>query len=98
MMPETLKHAKVRTITERPDGSAHIKTESYYEELNSVKQEIQQSIKTSKDTFIADLMRCVAPISDGSSREVNIHIEANERNEPCRIVKTWTVDKKFFGR
>lgn len=97
-MPQTLKHARVTTTTPQPDGSDVILTESFYEKLNSVKKEISQSIKTSKATFVVDLMACVAPISDGSSREVHLKIEANHNSEPIRIVKTWTVKKEYHGR
>lgn len=93
-----LKHAKVITTTSLPGGNKQIDTKSFYEELNSVKQEIQQSIKTSKETFMADLLHCTAVLSDGISREVTIHIEADHNHNPIRIVKTWTVLKEHYGR
>lgn len=97
-MTTTLKHAKIKTTIHQPDGTDLIHTDSYYEKLNSVKQEIQQSIKTSKASFMADLMRCVSPISDGTSKEVTILIEANDNNEPIRIVQTRTILKEHYGR
>lgn len=93
-----LKHAKVKTTTTQPDGSKQIETQSFYEELNSVKQEIQQSIRTSKETFVADLLHCTAVIADGLTREVTIHIEADHNHNPIRIVKTWTIKKVHYGR
>lgn len=92
-----LKHAKVKTTTPQPDGTLLIETKSYYEELNSIQEEIQQSIRTTKATFVTDLMHCVSLISDGTSRKITITIEANDRNEPTRIVKTWTVRKEYHG-
>lgn len=98
MEAQVLKHARVTTTIPQQDGSAVIKTESYYEKLNSVKQEIQQSIKTSKATFIADLMKCVSVISDGQSKNLKLEIEADAQGNPIRIVKTWTTVKEYYGR
>jgi NADPH-dependent 7-cyano-7-deazaguanine reductase QueF-like protein len=97
-MSQDLKHARVTTTIPQPDGSKIIETKSYYEELNSVQEEIQQSIKTNKATFVTDLMRCVSPISDGISKKITLVIEANDKHEPIRIVKTWTTHKEYYGR
>lgn len=93
-----LKHARVTTTIPQKDGTTMIKTESYYEELNSIQEEIQQSIRTDKQSFVTELMKCVSPISDGTSKKVTIVIEANDRHEPIRIVKTWTVRKEYYGK
>lgn len=95
-----LKHARVTTTTPRlgePD-TKDIETKSYYEELNSVKQEIQQSIRTTKATFITDIMKCVAVISDGQSKRLQLEIEADDLGNPTRIVKTWITKKEYYGR
>lgn len=93
-----LKHAKLTRRTPQPDGTVKIEREGYYEELNSIEEAIEQSIMTSKTTFLNDLMKCVAPISDGTSRKVTITIEADERHRPIRMIKTWVVRKQYFGR
>jgi hypothetical protein len=98
MSDTTLKHAKVVRRTPKEDGTVLVEKEGYYEELNSIEESIEQSIITSKTTFITDLMRCISPISDGTSRRVTVTIEANERNEPTRIVKTWLIRKEYYGR
>jgi len=96
-VPE-LKHARVVTRTPQPDGTVEILHESYYEKLNSIEVETQQSIKTSKATFPVDLMRCMEPITQHKSRQVIIQVETNERYEPIRIVKTWVIRKEYYGR
>jgi hypothetical protein len=95
--PTTLKHAKVKTRMPQQDGSTVIETASYYEELNTFEQQIEQKVRTSKATFIADLMKAVAPISDGISRSVKIEIDADDKGQPYRITKTWTVKKEHYG-
>ena len=93
-----MKHAKVKTTYIQDDGTLLIATKSYHEELNSVQEEIQQSIKTDKSSFVADLMRCISPISDGSTTKVTLTIEANADREPTRIIKTWITRKEYYGR
>lgn len=94
----TIKHARVTRRTTRPDGSVHIRKEGYYEDLNSVEEQIEQSIKTTKATFLTDLMKAVSPISNGESRKVTVTIEANDDFEPTRIVKSWVTKKEYYGR
>jgi hypothetical protein len=97
-MNQPLKHAR-RTLTiPQPNGDTMIRTEGYYEELNSVKEEVQQSVKTSKDSFIGDLMKAVAVVTKRESRELTLKIEADDAGNPIRIVKTWTIRKEYYGR
>ncbi len=93
-----MKHAKVKTTIPQPDGSMKIDTKSYYKELNSIKEEIQQNILTDKTTFLSDLMKCVNVISDHESRELTLTIETDDKYQPIRIIKTWTVKKEYYGR
>lgn len=92
-----MKHAKVKRTTPQPDGTSKIETESYYEQLNNVREEIQQSIKTDKATFIKDVMQCFAVLSDKDSREVTVRIETDKDYQPIRIIKTWTIRKEHYG-
>lgn len=96
-----LKHAKVVTRTPRQGepGVIDIAKESYYEELNSVEQQIEKSIMTSKTTLAADVMACLREISSGDTTELNINIKTNKTSgDPERIVKTWTTKKEYYGR
>lgn len=97
-MSGNLKHAKLKRTIPQPDGSTVIQNESYYESLSSYEEQIEQKIKTSKQTFLADLMKAVAPISDGVSRTVSLSIDADENNVPYRIVQTVTIKKQQYGR
>lgn len=99
MSPQTpLKHARRTLETTQPNGDKLIRTEGYYDELNSVKEEIQQSVKTSKATFIADMMKAISVVTNRESRELTLKIEADDAGNPTRIVKTWTVRKEYYGR
>lgn len=93
-----LKHARRTVTTPQSDGSQIIVTEGYYEELNSVKEEIQKSILTTKDTFIKDLMEAVGVVTRRESRDLTLKIEADKDGNPIRIVKTWTTRKEYYGR
>lgn len=93
-----LKHARLKRTSNQPDGTKLIQTESYYEDLSSYEEQVEQKIKTSKHTFLADLMKAVAPISDGVSRNVTLAIEADDNNIPYRIIQTVTVKKEHYGR
>lgn len=90
------KHAKVTTRTPQQNGTVLIEKKSYYDELSSIDEKIEQSIMTNKATFIADLLACVSPISDGISKKVWIEIEADANSEPIRIVKIWQLRKQSY--
>ena len=100
-MKEALKHARVITKIPRRDdpSTVDIKKESYYEELNSVEQQIQKSIKTNKMSLAADVMACLREITAGDTTELTLQIVTNKTTrEPERIVKTWTTKKEYYGR
>ncbi len=97
-MSETIKYGKVKKAIPQSDGTTKIETKSYHEKLSSVREEVQQSIKTSKTTFIKDIMQCFAVISDKETREVTVTVEADENHQPMRIVKTWTTLKEYYGK
>lgn len=93
------KHAKVITRTPRADGTVLIETESYFESLEAIEQEIRQSIKTTRETLLADVIKCLAAITSKETPELNLVIVTNPRTgEPDRIVKTWIIKKERLGR
>lgn len=89
-----MRHAKVITITPVGVGMEEIKTEGYYDQLNSVKIETQQSILTSKASLLSDIIKCLSVLTDKESRELVITITTNQYYEPERIIKKWTVKKE----
>lgn len=95
--PAPLKHAK-RTLTiPQPNGDSIIRTEGYYEELNSVKEELQKHVKTSKDSFIKDIMEALRVVTNRESKELTLTIKADDAGNPVLITKTWTTRKEYHG-
>lgn len=93
-----MQHTKTTTITALSPDTNEIKFESYTDELKLRKIKHEQSIITSRATFLGDIMKCLDILSSKQSHDLTIHIEANEYHEPTRIVKTWTVSKENYGR
>ena len=95
-MADILKHAKVKTTEPQADGTRLITTKSFYEELNSVKEETQQSIRTSRATLLTDILKCLAIITDDVSKELTINIKDDHGR--MTIVKTWTTRREYYGK
>ena len=87
-----MKHARVTTITPITDTEAEIKTESYHESLKSVKVETQQSIYSSIDTLLLDVIKCLEVITGNQSDELTITIKND--HGVMKILKRWTVEKQ----
>lgn len=95
------KHTRIITKTPRPGeaGVADIVTESYFEELNGVEQQIQKSIKTTRQTLATDIIGCLREITNGETTELELRIVTDKATSlPCRIVKTWTIKKEYYGK
>ena len=97
-MSEKPKHTKITNITENEDGTLSIESLSYFEELASAKQMIVKKIKTSKGTFLADLVSCVDVITNQQTRELTLKITNDEFNKPATITKTWTIKKDTYKK
>lgn len=92
------KHAKVTTYTMKEDGSTEIQADSYYEQLSSIKQMIEQHVMTNPGKFLSDIISALSPITDKTSRELTIHIVTDERYNPSRITKTYTTNKEVYKK
>jgi hypothetical protein len=98
-MIKTPPHTKVRTVRTEPNGRKVIDSHSVYEELSSTQQEIQQTVQTSFETLAADLIACSELIRKGDTPELTLRITTDKKSgNPNFIVKTWTVDKEYYGR
>lgn len=97
-MDNDKKHSKIKTYTPLPDGTIEINTESYYEELASIKQEIQKHITTNQNTFLGDLISSVDVITGQKTKELTITITADDRYQPKMITKVYTVRKEKFNK
>lgn len=81
-------------MTPQDDGSVHIRTEGYYEELNSVREEIRQNIITTNETLLQDVIKALEVFTKTDSPELILELSKDTRGEPQRIVKTWVTYKK----
>ena len=98
-MVPTPSHTKVKTVREYVDGTVEIDSHSTFKELSSVKQEVQRSFPTSRNTLAADLIFHSQCIRDAETPELSLVILTNKSTgEPERIVKTWLVNKEYYGR
>lgn len=95
----TPPYTKVKTIRERGDDTVEIDSWSTFTALSSVKQEIQQSIKTSGTNLAADVIKCLQHVTFHETTELTIHITTDKKTgEPTLITKTWLVNKEYYGR
>lgn len=92
------KHTKTTTYEEQEDGSIKTITESYFEELASRKEDIIKNMKTSHNTFMADLISCTDVLSKHLTKELHLTITVDEWNKPALIVKQYTTRKESFKR
>jgi len=93
-----MKHAKVTTYTPQDDGSTRIETSSYHEQLSSIREQIEQHIQTSKDTFLGDIITCLSLITDQKTKELTIVIKSDDRYMPKLITQVYTVKKEDFNK
>lgn len=92
------KHTRIKTFTPQNNGEMMVETESYDEQLSGYKQEIMKHFKTDRTSFLADLMSAIDVISNQQTRELNLTIVADERFQPSRITRTYTVKKEVYKR
>lgn len=92
------KHSKIKTFTPQEDGSTKIETKSYYEQLSSIREEIEQHIMTNPGKFLSDIIAALSVISDKKTRELTITIMTDERFNPNRITKTYTTKKESYNK
>jgi len=95
----TPQHTKVRTRTPLDNGDVQIDSHSMHEKLSSVSQEIEQHVKTSRETLALDLIRCSELIQTGETEELTLKIVADKvSGEPKLITKIFTVNKEYYGK
>lgn len=89
-----MKHGRKRIFQQQEDGTVHIRTEGYYEELNSVKEELRQNLITTQDTLLKDIITALEVFTSTDCPEITIELFKDKYGEPQRMVKTWTVHKE----
>lgn len=88
-----MKHGQIKTSTPQDDGSVKIVTEGYYDELNSVKEEIRMNINTTTATLMRDIIKALETFTMTDTPEITLTIHKH-KGEPQRIVKSYVVYKK----
>ncbi len=88
-----MRHGRITTSTPQKDGTLLIRTEGYYEELNSIKEEVRQNINTTQETLLKDIIRALDVFNTTDTAEITLRI-IKRRGVPQQIVKTYTVFKK----
>lgn len=97
-MSEKFTHGKIKTHYVNEDGSITSDTESFYENPTAFERDISHSVRTGRDTFLADVMQSLNLISNKMTRELTLTIKADEHYMPRQIVKTWTETKEVLDK
>lgn len=98
-MNEDPKHVRIKTFEEQPDGSVKATTQSYFESLASIKEEIVKQIPTNSNDILSDVISCLDVISKQQTRDkLTISIYLDEWGKPNRIEKHYTTKKETFNR
>lgn len=92
------KHVKIKTITPQEDGSLHTVTESYFDQLASIKEEIVKQIKTDRNNLLGDIISCLDVVQKQQTKELTLKIYLDEFNQPARIVKEYTTKKESYNK
>lgn len=92
------KHVKIRTVQENVDGSLNVSTESYFDHLASIKEEVVKQIKTDRNNLLSDIISCLDVVEKQQTKELTLVIVLDEFNQPSRITKQWTVKKESYNK
>lgn len=93
------KHVRIKTFEDQPDGTIKATTESYFESLASIKEEIIKQIPTSKEKMLTDLISCLDVVHKQQTRDMlTIRIHMDEWGQPNRIEKQYTTKKENYKR
>lgn len=80
-------------MTEIRFGQITIRTEGYFDGLNSVKEQIREDIQTTQNTLLTDVIKCLDVLKTDTP-ELCILIRKDKYGSPVIIQKTWTTKKE----
>ncbi len=82
-------------IIEMPtgDGSITIITEGYYDGLSTVKEQTREDIKTTQNTLLTDVIKCLDVLKTDTP-ELVIRITKDKHGSVNIIQKTWLISKQ----
>jgi hypothetical protein len=97
-MSSTPQHTRIKRTTVIDDDTQLIIHESYTDKLSSVKEEVAKNIKTSRMSYLADLIACSDVFSKHETKKLTLEITADDNYQPKLIVKIWTTKKEYYGK
>lgn len=95
---ETPKFGKITISTPNDDGSTNYETKGYWNgKVSTVKIEKEVSVKTTRQTFLSDIITNVKPITSGETGRIEFSVEA-KNGQPDMMKVRWTVSNTNYGR
>ncbi len=94
----TPRFAKIKVVEAQPNGEVKITSSSYREDLHSYREEIEQSILTTHNTLLSDVIKCLSAIKDHNTPVLTIEIHMDSYNQPERIVQKYITNQKYYGK
>jgi len=88
-----ITHGQKIIETPNDDGSINIRTEGYFEGLNTVKEQVRQDVQTSYSTLLSDVIKCL-DVLKSDTPELVIRITKDRSGSPAIIQKTWIIRKE----
>lgn len=98
MQPNKFTHGKIKTYYRNDDGSIDSVTESFFENPSAYEREVIQTIKTSRDTLLSDLISALTLISNKKTRKLILTIDTDEHMMPKLLTKTHIETKESYAR
>lgn len=92
-MSEEIEYGQKITEINNGDGTREIITEGFFEGLASIKEQRREDIKTSHNTILPDVIKCLDMLKTPTP-ELTIHIIKDKYGTPNIIQKTWIVKKE----
>lgn len=92
------QYAKVKVIEKVSDDSVLITSSSYRDKLHSYREEIEQSILTSHNTLLNDVIKCLSVIQQHQTPVLTIEIYMDKYGQPERIAQKYITTQKHFGK
>ena len=75
-----------------------IRSLSYSEQLSSERTEREVKHLTSHVSLLADVMKCLEPITSKQTGEVQITVTTDRLGEPRLVKQRYVVNQKSYGR
>lgn len=92
------QYAKVKVFQPVGDDAMLITSSSYRDALHSYREEIEQSILTSTNSLLSDVIKCLNIIQQHQTPVLTIEIHMDKYGQPERIAQKYITTQKHFGK